>query len=96
MWYDNIDKINKHTRDIKKIQRICTLHYVFEQNKHRYISGRVFNRNEDMYEVFLPELHIFTKVSLPDRTLDESKTYTFKLYMIIDELYKKIQLELIY
>jgi exoribonuclease R len=96
MWYDNIDKINKHTRDIKKIQRICTLHYVFEQNKHRYISGRVFNRNEDMYEVFLPELHIFTKVSLPDRTLDESKTYTFKLYMIIDELYKKIHLELIY
>jgi exoribonuclease R len=93
-WYANIDNINEHTRDIKKIQRISMLHYVFEQNKHRHVTGWVFDHDTGVYKVYLPEIQVFTKVSV-DRALDESKSYTFKLHMIIDELYKKIQLELV-
>ena len=93
-WIMNIDKINENTKHIKQIQRDGLLHHLFEQNKHHHLKGYIFNKVDDKYDIYIPDLSIFTKTTC-ETSLEEGVPYTFKLYMIYDELYKKIQLEII-
>ena len=94
LWILDIDKINNQTCHIKKIQRTCMLHHTFEQNKNALIKGFVFNKDNHKYNVFLPDIHVFTTINI-EIELKEDTSYIFKLYMIYDECYKKIQLEFI-
>lgn len=98
-WIGQLDYINITTRYIRKLQSKCKLISIFEQHQHKVFKGYLFDKtqrfdNKYHYNVYLPELDIFSSLSLHDN-LEEYDEQLFKLFMFKDEAQLKKKLKLL-
>ena len=100
-WINQLDYINTTTRYIRKLQSKCKLISLFEKEQHKIFKGFLFDKikrsdNKYHYNVYLPELDIFTSLSIIQH-LDDYCEKSFKLFMFNDEalLKKKLKLMII-
>lgn len=100
-WYDQLDYINTTMRYIRKVQSKCKLISIFEKEQDKVFDGFLFDklkRSDEKYHynVFLPELKIYTSISIQTDYEEFSKQY-FKLFMFNDEAHikKKIKIMIV-
>lgn len=98
-WIQQLDYINTTTRYIRKLQSKCKLISIFEKEQHKVFKGFLFDKikrsdNKFHYNVYLPELNIFSSLSLNEDLVDCSEK-SFKLFMFNDEALLKKKLKLI-
>lgn len=99
-WIQQLDYINTTTRYIRKLQSKCKLISLFEKEQHKVFKGFLFDKikrsdNKFHYNVYLPELNIFSSLSL-NEDLPDCSEKSFKLFMFNDEalLKKKLKLQI--
>ena len=99
-WIQQLDYINTTMRYIRKLQSKCKLISLFEKEQHKIFKGFLFDKikrsdNKFHYNVYLPELNIFSSLSLIDDLPDYCEK-SFKLFMFNDEalLKKKLKLQI--
>jgi len=94
-WLEHIDKINKDTKSIKKVQNECFALHVCANTERRDFRACVLeNLNNGMYIVFIEDIKYIGKVHV-DRGLREGEYVQVRLYVMYNEssFSRKIRLE---
>jgi len=99
-WTQQLDKVNRTTKDIRKTQMDCELLAFANKNgTTQEYSGILFDRNfvsgKYEYAVYIEELKMFSRIKLPDCIENFTKSQ-FRIFVFNceDRLCRKIQLQL--
>ena len=95
-WFDNLDQINRATKDIRRVQMDCDLLALCISDSNlvnREFIGIVFDKEDaDNYMVYIEELKLVSRVKCSE-TIPNGSRVTLKIYMFHDEhkLCKKVR-----
>ena len=99
-WFDQLDQINRATKDIRRVQMDCDLLALCISDSNlvnREFIGIVFDKEDaDNYMVYIEELKLVSRVKCSE-TIPNGSRVTLKIYMFHDEhkLCKKVRCAII-
>ena len=99
-WTQNLDEVNRATKDIRKTQMDCELLALVNKNGcPQEFSGILFDRTAVSaryeYAVYIEELKMFSRIKMEDRIENFTKSQ-FRIFVFEDEdrLCRKIRLKI--
>jgi exoribonuclease R len=99
-WINKLEYINTSSKNVRKIQSVCKILNICNNNNHNMYLGNIFDKikinNKYKYQVYLPELNVYSKFYYHIE-LDEKISYMFKLFIFHNEgsFKNKIKLDII-
>jgi exoribonuclease R len=99
-WFDQLDQINRATKDIRRVQMDCDLLALCISDSNlvnREFIGIVFDKEDaDNYMVYIEELKLVSRVKCSE-TIPNGSRVKLKIYMFNDEhkLCKKVRCAII-
>ena len=100
-WFDNLDQINRATKDIRRVQMDCELLALCTRDTNlvnREFVGIIFDKDDNnSYMVYIEQLKLVSRVNTHE-TIPNGSQIRLKIYMFHDEhkLCKKVKLSILH